>query len=76
METNAFTAALAQVTNGLYATIAPELLSRELPFAPDAVRLPLVEPLVAKPIGLLTGDRNPVPPALLALKTVLDLPLR
>ncbi len=72
METNAFTAALAQVSNGLYATIAPELLSKELPLAPDAIRLPLVEPEVTKPIGLLTGFRNPEPPALLALKTALS----
>lgn len=76
METNAFTAALAQVSNGISATIAPELLAEGFPIAGDAVRLSLVDPEVSKPIGLITADRDPMPPSLKALLKALDLPSR
>jgi len=76
METNAFTAALAQVATGISATIAPELLAESLPIASDAVRLSLTEPVVTKPIGLLVADRDPMPPTIKALQTALDIPLR
>lgn len=76
METNAFTAALAQVSNGISATIAPERLVESFPIAGDAVRLSLVKPVVSKPIGLITADREPVPPSVKALLTALELPSR
>ena len=67
METNAFTAAFAQVASGAAATVAPEKLADSLPVGSGTVRLALAEPVVGRPIGLLTLDRDPVPPALLAL---------
>ncbi len=72
METNAFTAALAQVANGTAATIAPERLADSLPVTAGAVRLELTEPEVSKPIGLVFADREPTPPAILALADVLE----
>lgn len=71
METNAFTAALAQVATGAAATIAPELLADSLPAGQDVVRLSLVDPVVAKPIGLVVADRDPMPPSVVALRKTL-----
>ena len=67
METNAFTAALAQVATGTAATIAPVRLADNLPIADNAVRLPLVAPVLTKPIGLLLARRDPELPAVAAL---------
>lgn len=66
METNGFTAALTQVATGAAATIAPVMLADALPVAP-AARLRLVEPEAATPIGLVTNERDPTPPAVKAL---------
>jgi DNA-binding transcriptional LysR family regulator len=71
METNAFTAALAQVETGTAATIAPESLAGSLPFASGVVQLPLTDPVVEKPICLAVADRKPAPPAVLALADAL-----
>jgi DNA-binding transcriptional LysR family regulator len=71
LETNDFTAALAQVARGATATIAPELLADTLSLGGNAVRLPLTEPEVATPIGLLVTDREPLPPAVLAFVAAL-----
>ncbi len=76
METNAFTAALAQVATGTAATIAPERLAESLPIASEAVLLSLVDPVVTKPIGVVISDRDPAPPTVLALFKALELPLR
>jgi len=70
METNAFTAALAQVATGAAATIATELIANSLPVGKDTVRLPLIEPVVSKPIGLVVAERDPLPPSILALRKV------
>jgi DNA-binding transcriptional LysR family regulator len=71
LETNDFTAALAQVASGAAATIAPELLADSLPIAADAVRLTLVEPDARFPLGVVVADRDPLPPAITALKIAL-----
>jgi DNA-binding transcriptional LysR family regulator len=71
LETNDFTAALAQVVRGATATIAPEVLADSLPLGDEVARLPLVAPEVATPIGLLVADREPLPPAVLALVSAL-----
>jgi len=71
METNAFTAAFSQVASGAAATIAPVKLADSLPLAPGTVRLDLVEPQARHAIGLITAERDPVPPALTALSGVL-----
>jgi len=75
IETNTFTAALAQVSAGRAATIAPRrLASFLLTAAGDAVAPSLVEPVVAKPIGLITRRRDPLLPAVAALIKALKTP--
>lgn len=76
METNAFTAALAQVSSGAAATIAPELLADSLPMGAGSVRLALIEPEVKTAIGLVLAEREPAPPAVLALVAALRQPPR
>ncbi len=72
METNSFTAAFSQVASGAAATIAPVKLADSLPLAPGTVRLDLVEPQARHRIGLITAERDPVPPSLTALADVLE----
>jgi len=72
METNALTAALAQVETGTAATIAPEKLAASLPFSSSAIQLSLVEPEVAKPMCLAVVEREPALPAILALAKALS----
>jgi DNA-binding transcriptional LysR family regulator len=67
METNAFTAALALAASGVAATILPEQLAETLDVARDMARLPLVEPELRTPIGLVTSERAPQPLAVTAL---------
>lgn len=69
METNAFTAALAQVALGSAATIAPKGLAESVMAGSDAVRLDLIEPVLSHSIGLVTVQKEPPSPALSALKT-------
>ena len=59
LETNAFTAALVQVTAGLAGTIVPELLIENLNLPPDLVALPLQDPMISEPIGLATAALDP-----------------
>ena len=72
METNAFTAALAQVTNGSAATIAPDKLVESLVLDKRVVALKLSKPSVSHPIGLATLDHEPSLPAISALKTCIS----
>ncbi len=71
METNAFTAALAQVTNGSAATIAPQKLVDSLFLDNSVISLKLHEPVVEKTIGLATLDYEPGLPAIAALRAVM-----
>lgn len=71
METNAFTAALAQVTNGSAATIAPQKLIDSLFLDQNSISLKLKEPVVENSIGLATLDHEPVLPAIEALRQVI-----
>lgn len=71
METNAFTAAFAQVASGAAATIAPQKLAESLPLTSGTVRLDLVEPQMRHRIGLVMAERDPTPPALSVLTKVL-----
>ena len=68
METNAFTAALAQVSNGSAATVAPRKLVDSLLLDARVVTLALVDPAVEKSIGLLTLDHEPALPAIGVLR--------
>ncbi|MEM7668020.1 MAG: LysR family transcriptional regulator [Pseudomonadota bacterium] len=72
METNAFTAALSQVANGTAATIVPEMLSETISVKTEIVRLKLVEPAIAKPIGVVILDHEPVLPSVAALMTAVE----
>jgi len=67
METNAFTALIGLVAQGAAATIAPEVLADALILPRGTVRLALIEPDIEKPIGLVTSDLEPTPPAIRAL---------
>jgi DNA-binding transcriptional LysR family regulator len=73
METNAFTAALAQVASGVAATIAPQKLVDSFVVSNDLVRLQLTDPVVHSVIGLATTGQEPVLPAIKALKEEVKL---
>ncbi len=68
METNAFTAALAQVANGSAATIAPSRLVDSLQLDAQTITLSLTRPAVSPAIGLAVLDHEPSLPAIAALK--------
>lgn len=68
METNAFTAALAQVAFGSSATIAPEALADSLLLNKNTVCLKLTRPVVSHAIGLAVLDHEPSLPAIEALR--------
>jgi len=72
METNAFTAALTQVSNGSAATIAPAKLVESLAIDKRIVALPLDKPVVRHPIGLATLDHEPGLPAIVALREAIE----
>ena len=71
LETDALTASLVQVSNGVAATIAPEQLAETISPAADVVRLKLVSPEIVKPVGMVVADREPMLPAVEALLSVL-----
>ena len=73
METNAFTAAMVQVTNGSAATIAPQKLVDSLFLDQNSVSLELTEPVVEKTIGLATLDHEPGLPAIDALRQEINV---
>jgi DNA-binding transcriptional LysR family regulator len=68
METDDFTAALAQVASGTAAMIAPKWLSDTVFAGADSVRLDMTDPVVAHSIGLVTQRQDPVLPAIVALR--------
>lgn len=72
METNAFTAALAQVAEGSAATIAPSKLVESLLFSDRTISLRLTQPAVSHAIGLAVLDHEPSLPAITALKQVIE----
>ncbi len=67
IETNALTAALAQLASGSAATIAPETLAQDAGLRDGVLRLKLTDPVVEKPICAVTSDRDPALPAVAAL---------
>lgn len=72
METDALTVSLIQVGTGIAGTIAPEMLIDSVGMQLDIVRLKLVDPLIIKPMGLVTADQDPTLPAVKALAAALD----
>ena len=73
METNAFTAAMVQVSNGAAATIAPQKLVDSLFLDRNSIALELENPSVEKTIGLATLNHEPALPAIDALREVIGL---
>ncbi len=67
METNAFTAVLAQVAIGAAATIAPQSLADSLLLSGKTVSLALVGPRVSQEIGIAVQDHELTLPAITAL---------
>jgi DNA-binding transcriptional LysR family regulator len=67
IETNALTAALAQLASGSTATITPENLAEDAGLRDGVLRLKLSDPIVAKPICAVTPDREPMLPSVAAL---------
>jgi DNA-binding transcriptional LysR family regulator len=67
METNAFTAVLAQVANGTAATIAPRKLVGSLLLDHRTISLELIEPLVSHDIGIAVLNHEPRLPAIQVL---------
>ncbi len=70
METNSFTAALAQVSIGSAATIAPSHLADSLLLEDSVIKLTLKKPSVSNAIGLCVLDQEPILPAIAALRQV------
>ncbi len=70
LETNSFTAALAQVANGSAATIAPTYLAESLLLDDSIIKLTLCDPVVSHPIGLSVIVHEPMLPAIAALQAV------
>jgi len=72
METNAFTAALAQVANGSAATIAPSGLVDSLLLDGHTVSLALTRPALCPAIGLAVLAQEPSLPAIAALRQAIE----
>lgn len=72
METNGFTAALAQVERGSAATIAPRDLVTSIFAQGSTVRLDLVEPVVTHAIGLSIKESEPALPVIAALRQAIE----
>jgi len=70
METNSFTAALAQLAVGSAATIAPSRLADSLLLDKSVIKLTLDAPAVSNEIGLSVLDQDPSLPAISALRQV------
>lgn len=68
METNGFTAAMAQIASGSAATIAPLHMAESLFGNQKAVMLDLVKPEVTHSIGLIVKPQNLVLPVVQALR--------
>lgn len=71
LETNAFTAALAQVVWGQAATIVPELWLKNLPVTGDILSFPLDGPDVSEPVGMVWAGQTPEAPGLQAVLSAL-----
>lgn len=69
-ETSGFTAAMVMAREGLAAAVVPRVLVRALGDLRGTKVLPLIDPVVSKPIALATLDRDPELPTVTALRQV------
>ena len=67
-ETNALTAAMVMAREGLAATVVPSILIETLGQPSGTIVLNLVDPVLAKPIALVTAVRTPSLPTVEALR--------
>lgn len=59
---NSFLALLSQLRTGAWSSIVPHSFARLFGAQPDLVLIPLVDPLPLQSVGLVTSDRDPLPP--------------
>lgn len=71
-ETDGFTATVAMAVEGLGAAVLPHVLVERLGRYDGVELLPLVDPVIAKSVSLLTPRRSHVSPVIDALRTVLQ----
>jgi len=69
-ETSGFTASMVMAREGLAATVVPRVLVRALGDLKGTKVLPLIDPVVSKPICLATLIRDPELPTVAALRAV------
>jgi DNA-binding transcriptional LysR family regulator len=69
-ETSGFTASMVMAREGLAAAVVPRVLVRALGRLEGTKTLPLVDPVVSKPICLATLNRDPELPTIDALRRV------
>ena len=69
-ETSGFTASMVMAREGLAATVVPRVLVRALGDLKGTRVLPLIDPVVSKPICLATLTRDPELPTVAALRAV------
>ncbi len=69
-ETSGFTASMVMAREGLAATVVPRVLLRSLGDLKGTKVLPLIDPVVSKPICLATLTRDPELPTVEALRAV------
>ncbi len=72
-ETGEFTSSMLMAANGIAATVIPEGLGQSLGDRTHTVALPLVDPVVAKDVSLVTPHRDPGLSTVEALRRVLDM---
>jgi DNA-binding transcriptional LysR family regulator len=65
--TNSFLAVCSYVCSGVWSSIVPHTFSHLFSECKDLVSIDLVDPIHSQNIGLVTSDRNPMPPLAHAL---------
>ena len=65
---NSFLALLSQLRTGAWSSIVPHSFARLFGAQPDIALIPLAEPLLLHSVGLVTCERNPLPPMASAIE--------
>lgn len=65
---NSFLAVLSHLRTGAWSSIVPHSFVRLFGTQPDIALIPLAEPQLIHSIGLVTSDRNPLPPMASAIE--------
>lgn len=75
-ETNGFIAAIAMAEDGMGATVVPRVLMDTLGVMERTALLPLVDPVIQKPVALVTPRRTQSTPVVDALRRIVVLNVR